>query len=108
MRVRIRDILIFIAGGAIVNLLLAKPFLSAEWNQPINFAILAIFAALIAMALVINKLTRGVYFPPPTPEAAERLRIRREQTDTKFRIYLYLFASTILSIPVVAALRHFG
>src|SRR5476649_715254 len=108
MRSRIQGIVVFIAAGAVLALLLAKSLLSAEWQQPINLAILAAVAAMLAMLAIVNKLTRGVFFSKPTPEAMERLRVVRARNDSNFKIALFIISSFLLSLPFVAALRHFG
>jgi hypothetical protein len=108
MRSRIQGIVVFIAAGALLDLLLAKALLSAEWQQPINLAILAVVAAMLAMLAIVNKFTSGVFVSKPTPESMERLRVVRARNDSNFKIALFIISSFLLSLPFVAALRHFG
>jgi hypothetical protein len=107
---RIKQIVIFIAVAAVVGLLLASSFLSVAWQEPIKLAISVIAFALFATLAINNKITGGVFFPPRTRtiEDPERFRVREARSDIKFKIFLYVSVSFMLSIPFLAVLRHYG
>jgi hypothetical protein len=105
---RIQGIIVFIAGGAAACLLFARFLVTAEWQQPINFAILAVVVGMLVALAIVNKITRGEFFSKPTSEAAERLRVQSAARELKFKMFLYIFASFMLSIPFLAVLRHYG